>query len=51
MANYETPDSYGGTGPSSDCYKHANKIVVPKSRFAKLLEHGDTRPLRPVAER
>ncbi len=29
MANYETPDSYGGTGPGSDCWKHANKTVVP----------------------
>ena len=29
MANYETPDSYNGTGPSSDCWKHSNKIVVP----------------------
>ena len=29
MANYETPDSYSGNGPSSDCWKHANAIVVP----------------------
>jgi hypothetical protein len=29
MANYETPDSYSGNGPSSDCWKHANSIVVP----------------------
>ena len=29
MANYETPDSYNGTGPGSDCWKHSNKIVVP----------------------
>jgi len=34
MANYETPDSYGGTGPSSDCYKHANKIVVPTGAWS-----------------
>jgi len=31
MANYETPDSYGSNpiGPGSDCWKHANKVVVP----------------------
>ena len=29
MANYDTPDSYSGTGPSSDCWFHANGIVVP----------------------
>ena len=29
MANYETPDSYSGTGPGSDCWKHANRIVAP----------------------
>jgi hypothetical protein len=29
MANYETPDSYNGTGPGSDCWKHSNKTVVP----------------------
>jgi hypothetical protein len=29
MANYETPDSYSGTGPGSDCWKHANQVVVP----------------------
>jgi len=29
MANYETPDSYNNNGPSSDCWKHANKTVVP----------------------
>jgi hypothetical protein len=29
MANYETPDSYSGTGPSSDCWHHANGTVVP----------------------
>ena len=28
-ANYETPDSYGGTGPGSDCWKHADKVVLP----------------------
>jgi len=29
MANYETPDSYSGTGPSTDCWLHANKVVIP----------------------
>jgi hypothetical protein len=29
MANYETPDSYSGNGPGSDCWKHASQIVVP----------------------
>jgi len=29
MANYETPDSYNNNGPGSDCWKHANKTVVP----------------------
>ena len=34
MANYETPDSYGGTGPSSDCWKHASKVVVPAGNWS-----------------
>ena len=34
MANYETPDSYGGTGPSSDCWKHASKVVVPVGNWS-----------------
>jgi hypothetical protein len=34
MANYETPDSYGGTGPKSDCWKHANKVVVPEGKWS-----------------
>ena len=34
MANYETPDSYGGTGPSSDCWMHANKVVVPVAKWS-----------------
>jgi hypothetical protein len=34
MANYDTPDSYGGTGPSSDCWKHASKVVVPDGRWS-----------------
>jgi hypothetical protein len=31
MANYETPDQYGNPpkGPSTDCYKHASKTIVP----------------------
>ena len=34
MANYDTPDSYSGNGPSSDCWHHANKKVVPTGRWA-----------------
>lgn len=34
MANYETPDSYSGVGPKSDCWHHANKKVVPTARWA-----------------
>lgn len=29
MANYETPDSYSGTGPGSDCWHHSNGKTVP----------------------
>lgn len=29
MANYDTPDSYSGTGPSSDCWFHSAGKVVP----------------------
>jgi hypothetical protein len=34
MANYDTPDSYGGNGPSSDCWKHANKVVIPEGTWS-----------------
>jgi hypothetical protein len=34
MANYDTPDSYSGNGPSSDCWHHANRKVVPVGRWA-----------------
>ena len=34
MANYETPDSYGGNGPRSDCWKHAEGVVVPEGRWS-----------------
>ncbi|HEX7671084.1 MAG TPA: hypothetical protein VF395_15925, partial [Polyangiaceae bacterium] len=34
MANYETPDSYSGNGPSSDCWHHAKGTVVPVGRWA-----------------
>ena len=34
MANYETPDSYGGNGPSTDCWHHATGKVVPLMRWA-----------------
>jgi hypothetical protein len=34
MANYETPDSYGGTGPASDCWDHADGTVEPVGRWA-----------------
>jgi hypothetical protein len=33
MANYETPDSYSGVGPKSDCWLHANKRVVPVEKW------------------
>jgi hypothetical protein len=29
MANYETPDSYKGVGPSSDCWVHSGGKLVP----------------------
>ncbi|MDP9033352.1 MAG: hypothetical protein M3O50_00970 [Myxococcota bacterium] len=29
MASYDTPDSYAGTGPGSDCYKHSSGRAVP----------------------
>jgi hypothetical protein len=29
MANYETPDWYDGIGPGSDCWQHADRVVVP----------------------
>ena len=34
MANYETPDSYGGMGPSTDCWHHANQTVVPVGKWS-----------------
>ena len=34
MANYETPDSYSGTGPSTDCWKHASKVVIPAGKWS-----------------
>jgi hypothetical protein len=34
MANYETPDSYSGTGPKSDCWAHANKVVIPEGKWS-----------------
>jgi hypothetical protein len=33
MANYETPDSYSGTGPSTDCWQHANQTVLPVGKW------------------
>jgi hypothetical protein len=33
MANYETPDWYEGVGPGSDCWHHANRVVVPVGRW------------------
>jgi hypothetical protein len=35
MANYDTPDSYGSppVGPSSDCWLHSNKEVVPVAKW------------------
>jgi hypothetical protein len=34
MANYETPDSYSGNGPQSDCWHHADGVVVPVGRWS-----------------
>src|SRR6185436_7498849 len=34
MANYDTPDSYSGNGPGSDCWLHADQTVVPVGRWA-----------------
>jgi len=34
MANYETPDSYNNNGPGSDCWHHANRVVVPVARWS-----------------
>ena len=37
MANYDTPDSYpigAGTPPASDCWQHADKVVVPVGTWA-----------------
>lgn len=34
MANYETPDSYSGNGPGSDCWDHADKVVLPTAQWA-----------------
>jgi hypothetical protein len=34
MANYDTPDSYSGTGPSSDCWNHSKGTVMPVGRWA-----------------
>jgi hypothetical protein len=34
MANYETPDSYSGTGPGSDCWHHANQTVIPVGQWS-----------------
>ncbi|HVU06077.1 MAG TPA: hypothetical protein VHE30_30210 [Polyangiaceae bacterium] len=33
MANYETPDSYGGNGPGSDCWNHADRVVFPVQQW------------------
>ncbi len=35
MANYDTPDSYAmpAVGPSTDCWLHADKVVVPVGKW------------------
>jgi hypothetical protein len=33
MANYDTPDSYSGTGPSTDCWQHANGVAIPTGKW------------------
>jgi hypothetical protein len=34
MASYDTPDSYSGTGPSSDCYQQSNAVVAPMGTWS-----------------
>jgi hypothetical protein len=34
MASYDTPDSYNGTGPSSDCYQQSNGETMPMGQWA-----------------
>ena len=35
MANYDTPDSYGNKNtPGSDCWLHANQVVVPVATWS-----------------
>ncbi len=34
MASYDTPDSYNGVGPSSDCYQHSQGTIVPVGVWA-----------------
>jgi hypothetical protein len=36
MANYDTPDSYSTppVGPSSDCWQHADQVVIPVAAWA-----------------
>lgn len=41
MLNYETPDSYGGNGPSSDCWRHANGTVLPTGDWVCVEWHFD----------
>jgi hypothetical protein len=33
MANYETPDSYSGNGPSSDCWDQSDKVIFPVAKW------------------
>jgi hypothetical protein len=33
MANYETPDSYAGNGPSTDCYHHSTQTLIPTGKW------------------
>jgi hypothetical protein len=34
MASYDTPDSYNGVGPSSDCYQQSNGETMPMGQWA-----------------
>lgn len=34
MASYDTPDSYNGTGPSTDCYQQSNGETIPLGQWA-----------------
>lgn len=36
MANFDTPDFYGGVGPGTDCWKQGDGAVVPERQWTCL---------------